>query len=259
MADGGLHCLEVFQADAEAFEGVAVAGVLFDDVPFDVGGSGGLEDGGPVEVSFTDFHHVLLAGEADAHVFEVEAGDAVGDFSDPVGGVGSAVGDPVGVDFEEDGGIEAVEEDLQGGLTVEAGEFVAVVVVTDADAGGGVGGGGVVEVVGEAVPVGGGGILGEKTTDGGVLAVPEMEFIDQVGGIFDLIEGGVCGAAGEALVFQHAGDVGGGDGTDGRDLHGGVAEGANALHGFGEVGEVFGEVAKGVELGCNLNRKLTVH
>ena len=104
------------------------------------------------------------------HVFEVNAGDFAGDFVDPGGGIGAAVLDPIGVDLHPDFGGELVEEGLEGNFAVVAGEFMAVVVVADAEAGVAIFFGRCVVGAGEIGPVFGDGFFGEEAADGGVLA-----------------------------------------------------------------------------------------
>ena len=48
------HRSEVCEADVRAFEGVAQGGILFEDDAAGSCGAAGVEDGWPVEVSFTD-------------------------------------------------------------------------------------------------------------------------------------------------------------------------------------------------------------
>src|SRR5690606_34739391 len=77
------HFAHVVEADFEAFEGVQVAVVAFDEEPFRPCGFAGFDDVGPVEVTSAHFTHFLFLRGGDFYILEVDAGNAAGEFADP--------------------------------------------------------------------------------------------------------------------------------------------------------------------------------
>ena len=94
---GQAHFHEVSIAGGKALEGVARTDVLFDGIPFDVGLAAGVEDAGPVQVSFTYFLHHLLAPADHRHIFEVDDRHTVFDAQDPVAYVTASKLNPEGI------------------------------------------------------------------------------------------------------------------------------------------------------------------
>ena len=100
------HSVHVPQADRQAFECLHGSAVPFDEIPPGRCATAGVENCGPVQVAGPYFRHELRRFCRDVHVFDVDAGDAIGarggDPVNPGRRVTTAVGNPIGVHFEPD-------------------------------------------------------------------------------------------------------------------------------------------------------------
>ena len=107
------HSPQVAQAQTQAVKGVAWAGVLLDQVPFDLRSFTGRENRLPFQVALPYFGEALL-GAVHAQVFQMDDVHAVAELAQPRDRVAAAVLDPIGVYFKgKDGWVALLAEDVQ--------------------------------------------------------------------------------------------------------------------------------------------------
>ena len=141
------------------------------------------------------------------------------------------MGDPIGVDLDERWPNQPINQHLHRCGAINVGQFMAVVVIADGQAGLGKAGSELVVLIDEALPkLAGKGFLGEETAYRGVLAIPEaMLFNHRIEALAHIVQADVRDAAGQTIVLKSLGDIFWVDRADTGNLYRLVADGANLL------------------------------